>query len=210
MSRLRTAKALVLVLTLLVAVLANPQSAAAATSTTNAATAQTAHYGGRSIFNAIAFGKGSPELLAKVSASTTPDSPALSAATTRLTDRMDALDSTFFARFASQIQSGNRVAIRAALEGGRTLSQAAARAEFGVRPVSSAGVAPDCVDVFVVVAFALAIVIFIDAVAVGVLDVNAVVLVNVQVAAALAATRSTSPGLARDLLVDRLARAFAS
>ncbi len=196
--------AMFLVLTLLVV---HPDVAAASVSaqTANHSTAAP-RFDGETLYRGLAFAQGPVAALFPEFASLPPASAEAVAIVDRIVTRIRTIEPSFFPRFASAIQKGDRVRIRATIDNARTITEQAIQQEFGAsNQAKSTG--PDCIFISVVLvvtaAGVVALLAVVSAVTVVNFEVTGNVMINIDYV--LAGSPSTST-LANDLWIDSIAR----
>lgn len=166
-------------------------------------------YDGVTLFRGLAFADGPVAQLFAATAQAGDASPSADAVIDRLVSRMSEMDPDFFTGFALQIQSGDRVAIRSAIESAAGLAGRAAIDEFGPGSANvDGGSGGDCIFI------AGAIVAIVAGVVTVVIDVTAFTVVNLVVTGNVAVnvdyffamTDGGSTPLNSDAWVDDIAR----
>jgi SdpC family antimicrobial peptide len=196
--------AMFLVLTLLVV---HPNLAAAASAGAQPAAHSTAaRFDGETLYRGLAFAQGPVAALFPELASLPPASAEAIAVVDRIVARIRSIEPSFFAHFASAIQKGDRVRIRAALENARTVTEQAVQQEFGTSSQAKPS-GPDCIFISVVLvvtgAAVVALLMVVSAVTVVNFQVTGNVMVNIDYI--IAGSPSTST-LTNDLYIDSIAR----
>jgi SdpC family antimicrobial peptide len=190
----------------------SPSSAAAASAAGGPQQAPISkHYDGEALFRGLAFAQGPvaalfPRLRA-VPAPTAAAEPVLD----RLVSRMAQQEPGFFARFQRDVQSGNRLRVRAAFLDARQALSRAIRTEFGNAKQRKA--TADCVfiDLALVLIAAGVVVLLIEVAVVTVEVVMVTALIDINIEAAIGDSASTGAAIefdrwtqdAADTLADR-------
>ena len=197
--------AILLALTLLVA---HPDSARAASQSPQPATGHgaAARFDGETLYRGLAFAQGPVAALFPELASLPPASAEAVAIVDRIVARIRTNEPSFFPRFGSAIQKGDRVRIRAALENARAVTEQAIQQEFGTSSQAKP-IGPDCIFISVVLvvtgAAVVALLAVVSAVTVVNLEVTGNVMVNVDYIISGSPSAST---LANDVWIDSIAR----
>ena len=197
--------AMFLVLTLLVV---HPDVAAAASARAQPAAHSTAapRFDGETLYRGLAFAQGPVAALFPEFASLPPPSAEAIAIVDRIVTRIRSIEPSFFPRFASAIQKGDRVRIRAAIDNARTITEQAIQQEFGASNQAKP-TGPDCIFISVVLvvtaAGVVALLAVVSAVTVVNFEVTGNVMINIDYVLAGSASSST---LANDLWIDSIAR----
>jgi SdpC family antimicrobial peptide len=166
-------------------------------------------YDGVTLFRGLAFADGPVAQLFEATAQAGDASPSADVVIDRLVARMGETDPDFFADFAAQIQSGDRVAIRTAVENAATLAGRAAIDEFGPGSANGdGGAGGDCIfiagAIVAIVAGVVTVVISATALTVVNLVVTGNVAVNVDYFFSMSEGGATP--LNGDVWVDDIAR----
>ena len=205
-SRGRYRLAFLLVLALLVA---HPEAASASSTSSHAAPAATkavARFDGETLYRGLAFAQGPVAALFPELATLPAPTAEAVAVVDRIVARIHANAPSFFPRFATAVQSGDRVRIRAALDDARTLTDQAIRQEFGSSNQAMQP-GPDCIFISVVLVVTAAGVVALLAVVTAETVVNFEVTGNVMVNVDYVLSgASTTSSLAKDLWIDAIAR----
>jgi len=163
-------------------------------------------FDGETLYRGLAFAQGPvAALFPEFTTLPAPTAEAI-AVVDRIVTRIRTIDPSFFARFASAIQKGDRVRIRTALESARAITEQAIQQEFGATSQATAS-GPDCIFISVVLvvtaAGVVALLAVVSAVTVVNFEVTGNVMVNVDLV--IAGSPSTS-SLANDIWIDSIAR----
>ncbi len=169
---------------------------------TNAA----ARFDGETLYRGLAFGQGPVAALFPELATLPAPTAEATAVVDRIVTRIRNIEPSFFARFASAIQKGDRVRIRTALESARTITEQAIQQEFGATSRATTS-GPDCIFISVVLVVTAAGVVALLAVVSAVTVVNFEVTGNVMVNTDFVISGSPSTSsLANDIWIDSIAR----